>query len=206
MNGNRPGGQTHGIAHGYVLAGGRSSRMGHDKALLGLGGTTILHRTYEMLVRICGEATVVGPRDRYASLGLPLIEDLRAGCGPLAGIEAALADLAEIRGPRWALVVACDMPAMEDAVLEELLNEAGRSAEVGGAAVILPVAAGRAEPLSALYHERALTVVRNRLEMGQFKLLDAIAQLPVREVLVDCPDHFLNVNRPEDWEAVHARG
>jgi molybdopterin-guanine dinucleotide biosynthesis protein A len=78
-------GDAHGFVHGYVLAGGQSSRMGRDKAMLELDGETMLRRTYDLLGRVCGAATVVGPRERYASLGLPLIEDARQGLWAAGG-------------------------------------------------------------------------------------------------------------------------
>ena len=188
------------FVHGYVLAGGLSSRMGRDKALLELAGTTILRRTYDLLLRICGQATIVGPEERYSSLGFPLIEDLRSGCGPLAGIEAALADCRS----EWALVVACDMPRLEDAGLAELLVEAERA---GPAHAVVPVSAtGRPEPMCAVYRPQALEVVRKQLEKGHFKLSDAIESMPAKMVVLNRPHHFLNVNRPEDWEALHVRG
>lgn len=178
--------------------------MGRDKALLDWNGETILNRTYELLRRVCGACTVVGPRSRYTSLGLPLIEDARAGCGPLAGIEAALADCVQKKHAEWALVAACDMPQLEEEGLRALLAEAAR---VAGVDAIVPVSpGGRREPLCALYRPSVLAAVRKHLEIGRFKVLDAIASLAVREVVLDWPHHFMNVNRPEDWEALHVRG
>lgn len=208
MSGKAPGvvptGFAATLAHGYVLAGGQSSRMGRDKALLELDGATLLRRTYDLLVSVCGAATVVGPKSRYSSLDLPLIEDSRQGCGPLAGIEAALSDCAAHTGVQWALVAACDMPGLEKGTLSALLDEAAHAA---GAHAVIPVSAGgRHEPLCALYRPQALEIVRKQLETGRFKLLDTIALLPSCEVHLDCPHHFLNVNRPEDWEALHVRG
>ena len=209
MSGKAPGVVPTGIAaiplaHGYVLAGGQSSRMGRDKALLELEGATLLRRAFDLLVSVCGAATVVGPRARYSSLGLPLIEDARQGCGPLAGIEAALADCSSRAAAPWALVVACDMPGLESDALAALLDEAAHAA---GVHAVVPVSAdGRREPLCALYRPVALDAVRKQLETGHFKLLDLIALLPSRVVRMDRPHHFLNVNRPEDWEALHVRG
>jgi len=193
-------GPTPGFVRGYVLAGGLSSRMGRDKALLEWEGVPLLRRTHELLVSVCGGATVVGPAVRYSSLNLPLIEDLRTGCGPLAGLEAVLADCAGKAD--WALVVACDMPGLEAGSLEHLIAEARRQPE---AQAVLPLSpSGREEPLCALYRPEALSVVRNQLGTGNFKLLHAIAALAVHRLQLDHPRHFLNVNQPEDWEALHA--
>ena len=58
----------------------------------------------------------------------------------------------------------------------------------------------------AVEEPSVLAAVRKHLEIGRFKVLDAIASLAVREVVLDRPHHFMNVNRPEDWEALHVRG
>lgn len=174
--------------------------MGRDKALLEWEGGTLLRRTYDLLVAVCGAATVVGPAERYSSLNLPLIADLRSGCGPLAGLEAVLSDCAG--KAEWALVVACDMPALEAPVLQLLAAETGRHPD---AQAILPLSpSGREEPLCALYRPEALAGIRKQLDTGDFKLLRAIAALPAHRFRLDHPRHFLNVNQPEDWEALHA--
>lgn len=194
-------GPAPGFVHGYVLAGGLSSRMGRDKALLEWDGATLLRRTYDLLASVCGAATVVGPAERYSSLNLPLIADLRGGCGPLGGLEAALTDCAG--KAEWALMVACDMPALDASALQQLVEQARLHA---GSQAILPLSpSGRAEPLCALYRPEALPVVRKQLDTGDFKLMHAIAALPAHRLQLDHPRHFLNINQPEDWEALHAR-
>jgi len=72
----------------FVLAGGRSSRMGSDKALLTYGSHTLLERALRIASE-CGKIYIVGARDRYANFG-ETIEDIYPGCGPLGGIHAAL--------------------------------------------------------------------------------------------------------------------
>ncbi|MBN8731227.1 MAG: molybdenum cofactor guanylyltransferase [Acidobacteria bacterium] len=194
-------GPAPGFVHGYVLAGGLSLRMGRDKALLEWDGATLLRRAYDLLVSVCGAATVVGPAERYASLNLPLIADLRGGCGPLGGLEAALTDC--VGKAEWAFMVACDMPALDASALEQLVEQ---SRLHSGSQAILPLSpSGREEPLCALYRPEALPVVRKQLDTGDFKLMHAIAALPVHRLQLDHPRHFLNINQPEDWEALHAR-
>ncbi|MCC7237317.1 MAG: molybdenum cofactor guanylyltransferase [Bryobacterales bacterium] len=190
-----------GLVRGYVLAGGQSSRMGRDKALLEMDGQTLLRATYDLLERVCGQAVVVGPAERYASLGLPLIEDERPGYGPLSGLEAALAECKD--RAEWAMVVACDMPSLEERALRRLLVEAGVD---DGAQAVVPVSGdGRRQPLCALYRPVAREAVSKQMETGNFRLLEALSRLRCRWVSFDESRHFLNVNTPEEWEAIHAR-
>ncbi|MES1257997.1 MAG: NTP transferase domain-containing protein, partial [Acidobacteriota bacterium] len=75
---------------GWILVGGRSARMGSDKALLRIGGRPLALRIADAVAEVCGPVTLVGDPARYASLGLPVLADEFAGEGPLSGIEAAL--------------------------------------------------------------------------------------------------------------------
>src|SRR5271163_1224329 len=93
---------------GYVLAGGRSTRMGRDKALLPLGDSTLLDHVAQCVRQAAGNVTIIGPPDRYASLGYPVTADLVTNCGPLGGLYTALS----ITETDWNLMVACDMPGL----------------------------------------------------------------------------------------------
>src|SRR6185437_8626930 len=75
--------------NGYVLAGGKSSRMGRDKAMLELAGKPLVQRAVEKLRRVCAEVFVVGNRPELEAYA-PVVQDLHEECGPLGGIEAAL--------------------------------------------------------------------------------------------------------------------
>jgi molybdopterin-guanine dinucleotide biosynthesis protein A len=100
--------------HAIVLAGGRSSRMGTDKALLPIGGKPLLRRICDALAEHCEGVTVVLPHgepSRYDGVlapGTRIAIDLEAGLGPLAGLHAGLSALPA--GTDWAFVMACDMP------------------------------------------------------------------------------------------------
>src|SRR5581483_8008704 len=91
---------------GFVLTGGRSSRMRPDKALLPFAGRPLADHVAAIVFRACGSATLVGSRAKYAHLGWPVIEDAVPGQGPLSGIHSALVHAAG----RWSLVLGCDMP------------------------------------------------------------------------------------------------
>ena len=91
--------------NGYVLAGGKSSRMGQDKALLKLAGKPLVLRAVEKLQQICADFYILGNRPEL-EIYAPLVRDLHEGCGPLGGIEAAFSHSAKA----WNLFMAVDMP------------------------------------------------------------------------------------------------
>jgi molybdopterin-guanine dinucleotide biosynthesis protein A len=102
---------------GYVLAGGRSSRMGQDKALLELCGRPLVERAIEKLQRVADRVCIVGSRPelgRYAEV----VPDIREGCGPLAGAEAAVTDART----NWSLLMAVDMPFVPSGLLRWMIE------------------------------------------------------------------------------------
>lgn len=175
---------------GFVLVGGKSSRMGRDKALLAYGGATLVQHVAKRVAAAAGCATLVGSPQKYGGLGYPVIPDMREGAGPAAGIEAALrATCAE-----WNLVVACDMPGVTVDFLSALLEEARRT----GADCLLPLSGqGRAEPLCAVYRRSALQAFEAALAAGICKITRAIEGLRVVAWPAPRSTWFANVNTPE---------
>ena len=105
---------------GYILVGGKSSRLGRDKALVEVGGTPLALRVTNALRSVVDDVTLVGSPEKYSHLGLRVIPDHVTGFGPLAGILAALEDTSR----PWNLVAACDMPNLTPDFLEFLLRRA----------------------------------------------------------------------------------
>src|ERR1700687_4076457 len=117
--------KRYGQVAGFILAGGVSSRMGRDKALLDFGGIPLIIHTARLLQPLVAEVTVVGSPGRYTKRGLRAIADNAEaqdapdgpGRGPLAGIAAALY---ATRSP-WNLIVACDLPYLSAKWLDWLV-------------------------------------------------------------------------------------
>lgn len=162
-----------------VLAGGRSRRMGRDKASVELGGLSLLEQV------VCGVARFAGPVVVVARAGqaLPVlpasvlvvhdpIEDL----GPLAGLAAGLAALGARR--EWAYLTATDMPFPSEAVAKRLYE----LARAHGGLAAVPTLEGRAQPLAAVLHRSALAQIERLLAMGERRLLALVEALDARLV------------------------
>jgi molybdenum cofactor guanylyltransferase len=140
---------------GFVLAGGKSTRMGQDKAALQLDGRTLLEHALEVLRRVAGEVCILGPRQRYAGYGVPVVEDVFPGCGPLAGIHAALSHTTT----RLNLIIAVDTPFLSAKFLRFMIERAVSS----GATVTTPEIAGYRQPLCSIYAREFLAIAEQAL-------------------------------------------
>lgn len=184
----------------FILAGGRSSRFGSDKA-------RALHRGRPLIVAVAddlagvtvGPTVVAAQAGAYEDLGLDTIADHRPALGPLGGLATALAALPDRHpGVDWLLLAACDLVAVAPNWVGLLT---GRAA--GAVAVAFRAPAGW-EPVFALYHRDLGGVVADRLESDDTSLngiLDAVSA-----VAVPVPPGFMQVTAPGDLDALSEEG
>lgn len=146
---------------GAVLAGGESRRLGRDKAGERVAGERMVDRAVAALRAHCADVVVVSSRVQTPSGDWPRVPDLRVGCGPLAGIEAAL-DRASSSGASAAFVLACDLPLVDGSVVASVL-----AARAGArAAAVAREGDPDFEPLCAVYSVDCLPVVTRLLDEG----------------------------------------
>ena len=165
---------------GAVFAGGRSGRMGRDKAVLawpaaGGGETTLYERAAETLALVCERVEVsVGTEGRIVDPAWPVFLDRLAGQGPLAGLLAAL-ERAEELGLDAALALACDMPLVGATELQPLIDALGEGTDgAPGADVALWVVEGREQPLCAAYRTTCTLPVRRAFDGGARRLVSLL--------------------------------
>jgi molybdopterin-guanine dinucleotide biosynthesis protein A len=181
---------------GFILTGGHSSRMGRDKALFPWRGSTVVEHLSLMVATVAGSSTLVGHPERYFHLGLRAIADLRPGCGPLSGIETALASTSA----EWNMIVSCDIPQVTADLLGSLFDHAVRA---GRPVTLIRDAANDLQPLCAVYNRSCLAPVSAALDRNELRLTRVINDLHPEFFDVAMP--FPNVNTPEDWSAALSR-
>ena len=171
---------------GAVLCGGASSRMGIDKATIPVGGVAMARRVADALVAAgCSPVSAIGgDAAELVRLGLDCVVDQHPGDGPLGGIITALA----LHAP--AAVMACDMPGLSAATVKSLLD----AIRDHDAAIAF---SDRAEPLCAVWSDRAVPVLRARFQAGERAMHRAIDGLDVAWVTV-APTDLHNINTPRD--------
>jgi molybdenum cofactor guanylyltransferase len=183
----------------FVLAGGKSTRMGMDKAFVEFNGVILLARALEVMRLITPDVRIVGAREKFAPFA-PVVEDVFHDRGPLGGIHAAL----QTSGAELNLMLAVDMPFVSVAFLQYLVNEARSAAE---AAAIVPRSDSRLQPLCAVYRrkfadaaERAMLAGRNKIGL----LFDAVETRVIGEEEIDragfSDSIFRNLNTPDQLE------
>ncbi|MGH9558752.1 MAG: molybdenum cofactor guanylyltransferase [Bryobacteraceae bacterium] len=178
---------------GFVLAGGKSSRMGCDKALLPFATSTLVDHIAGCVLQAAGSVTLIGPPERYRALEIPVVADLVPGCGPLGGVFTALS----ITNATWNLIVACDMPGLEVEFLQTLF----RAAENSGADCVVPEDSAGLHPLCAVYHVRCREAAAAAIEAKSLKMHDFISSLRDEKIRATLPSVLENINTPEQWSA-----
>jgi molybdopterin-guanine dinucleotide biosynthesis protein A len=182
----------------FILAGGKSSRMGSDKAFLELKGNTLIQRALETVRTLTPETIIVGERSRFESLGT-VVEDTFRERGPLAGIHAALcATATELN-----LILAVDLPFVEPAFLRYLWKQARGS----DAVVVLPRAGGGWQPLCAVYRKSFAATAERSLLQGRNKIDPLFREVKILAIEQDQLERqgfasgmFRNINTPEEFE------
>jgi len=188
----------------FILAGGKSTRMGMDKAFVDYEGRTLLMRTLDLARSAASDVWIVGDKKKFAGLA-PVLEDIFHDRGPLGGIHAALrASPTELN-----LMLAVDTPFVSLAFLQYLISRA-RSAP--GAAVIVPRAGGSWQPLCAIYRREFADVAENALRAHENRidrLFDVVRTRVIEQQELEGAGFsaaiFHNLNTPEELEAQRQR-
>lgn len=182
-----------------ILAGGQNLRMGKNKALLEIGGTTILERIIARLRPLFEEILVIGfDREAYSPFGFPVWPDIRPGNGSMGGIHTALSRSSCTR----TFCIACDMPFVHPEVVSYLVNLSGE-----GFDAVIPRWTAGLEPLCAVYSKNLLATIERLLDTGELKIASLLASANTRFVEAEELRQFdprlltfFNINTSRDLE------
>jgi molybdenum cofactor guanylyltransferase len=189
----------------YLLAGGKSTRMGADKAFVMLDGCTLLARALAVARSVTSEVRIVGDAFKFASFA-PVVEDVFPECGPLGGIHAALrASQTELN-----VILAVDLPFVSSALLQYLIKRARESLS---ATVTVAQAGGRWQPLCAVYRQHFADAAELALRTGRYRI-DVLFETACTQVIGEeewaaagfSLKMFRNLNTREELEAAQGLG
>jgi len=191
-----------GSVSAFILAGGKSTRMGRDKAFLEFGGQTLLARALVLARSASSDVRIVGGAEKFSRFAT-VVEDEFRGRGPLSGIHAALRSSKTDLN----LILAVDMPLVSTSFLEYLTAEARKSPNL---LAVVPRTGGRNQTLCAIYRrgffepaERSLRAGENRIDClfapGTVRLID---EEELRRAGFS-EDIFRNLNTPAEVESAN---
>jgi molybdopterin-guanine dinucleotide biosynthesis protein A len=188
---------------GVILAGGKSSRMGQNKALMSLGGKRLVDRVVEVMRSVFDALLMVtNTPEVYADLGVSMVPDVWPEKGSLGGVYSAIYHVATPR----CLVVACDMPFLRAALLRYLMTQ------MDDYDVVVPDVLGELQTLHAIYSKACLQPIERRLEMHRLRIVGFFPEVRVRTVTASELEPydpellaFQNLNTPEEFQAAEQR-
>lgn len=190
---------TKGIT-GVILAGGKSSRYGENKAFVEVNGTRLIERVIEVLEPIFDRIILItNSPEQYTYLNLPLYKDLIVGLGPIGGIYTGLEAMSDEAG----FFVACDMPFLNPALINHMLEVRADFDAV------VPRMDWKLETLHTIYTKQCIPVIKGLIDSHIYQVMRFFNTIKVRyidedEIRSTDPDlrSFLNINRPEELSGV----
>ena len=153
---------------GYILAGGKSSRMGRDKALAELAGKPLIRHAVKKLKRVCIDVQILTNNEQLERFA-PIVRDIHPGCGPMSGMEAGLCHSIF----EWSLFMAVDMPFLPTAFISSWVDRCLVEEQRGvmaGARVRMFEVEGRPQPGFCLLHKDVVPFLAAAIERGDYKL------------------------------------
>lgn len=179
---------------GVILAGGKSTRMKQDKALLPVGGVSLLHSQFKKLVALLGEGHVIvsGDRPEY-----PHVKDIEPNMGPMEGLRSVIHRLLKNKRNHTLLVVPVDMPFLTEDILRKLLHSKCDHPITKFKGQQLPFVINDLSEVIKFMEE--IKTTEETCHRNSFKNL--FNKLEVNEIGPEPESFFANLNTPEDWNA-----
>ena len=179
---------------GIILAGGKSLRMGTDKALIEINGQSMIKKAYLLLKDLCDEI-ILSTTGSYFFKGIKKVSDEKPGLGPIGGIYSCLKQ----SGTDKNLVLAVDIPFVNQDILKFLIEN------IDNSDVIFPLnELGKIEPLCAIYSKSILPAIEKMIQQGDFKVQNLKQYINVKTIQISRDQKFfdeklfLNLNTPAD--------
>ena len=178
----------------YILAGGKSTRMGEDKGLKKLNGIPIIQYSIEVLSQCFPSVKINTDKEEYKQFGLELVADKIKNKGPLGGIHAVLD-----HSKKDVFVVSCDMPFITSEAINYLVNNLSTNLAT------IASYSGRIQPLFGIYTYDALQFIEDKLADNQLKLTEFIIEseskvIDLTEIIEK--DIFSNINTQEEFKKI----
>ena len=178
---------------GIILAGGKSSRMGRDKAFIPFQGKKMIQYSIDAMKEVCPDILICANDPSYELFGYPVVGDNFKNIGPLGGLEAALS----VSKTEINLFAPCDSPYLKPGLFIEILK---RCEDYD--AVVPKLDGGFIQPLAGYYSRKILPEIRQRIRVGDCKMQNLLRTVKTGYIPVKDYDMFRNMNRPGDLKFI----
>ncbi len=180
--------------NGYILAGGKSLRMGTDKAFLAFNGMTLIQQVIEKLSPAVDEIIVVSNNLSFSEMKIDVINDVIKDRGPAGGIHAALQHCSSSK----IFVVSCDMPFISTEAIEYIIKNSLNTQ------ITLPFHKNNLEPLFGVYSKDCFLQWEQLVQQNVLKLSDIISHFSLQKLVTDkhpvfTNAMFTNINTKDDF-------
>ena len=182
--------------YGLVLTGGYSSRMGKDKAMINYHGIPQFNYLFQLLQPFCEKVFLSCRQEQSIHFGeqYPVIIDLYEGIGPMNGLLSFF----EKYGSRACLVIACDMPLIDEAIIQ-LLIQNRQSDKI---ATAFMTKKGFPEPLLTIWEPDSYPALKTAFKDNNYSLRDILQNNDCRLIKTNDEKKLLNINKPDELEAI----
>jgi len=188
---------------GIILSGGKSSRMGENKAFIEVDGTPIIRRIHTLFERLFNEIIIVtDEKESFSDLEAKIYDDLIPNRGVLGGLYTGLF----FSSFTFSFCVACDMPFLNESLVRYLVQG------IEDYDVLVPKTKDGLQPLHAIYSKNCLKAISKVIEDGKYKVLDFYPMVRVKIVderdflsLDPMRESFINVNTREELSLIRKR-
>lgn len=181
---------------GIILAGGNSSRMGMEKALIVYEGQNLIERATSLLQHYCDSILISSNKTCANDFGCELVQDEHEDIGPISGLYAAL----KASQNEHNIVIPCDTPFVTIDVYQQLLRHSENHD-----AVIAGTADNFVEPLIGYYHRSIFKTLGRQIEKGDYKLHNILKLINAKVEIFSDKNLFMNINTPSDlasWQSL----
>lgn len=177
---------------GIILAGGKSSRFGSNKALANYKNTTILEHTYNTLQPFCRSIIISGEYSEYKNLKIKTQADLIPNIGPLGGIYSCLIN----SGTPWLLIITCDMPLINEKVLSKLITNEYHNLVIHKIEDDLQLF-----PMLIANNQQNIAAIENNIQNKKYAIRHLLNRMQAHVIPVKKEDEslFKNINYLKDY-------
>lgn len=176
-----------------ILAGGKSSRMGQDKAFIPWKGKRFIEHSITAAENVSARIVLSGDKERLSGFGKEVIKDMEEGKGPVYGLASCFSQVKTEN----ALVLSCDVPQVSASDLEYLIQNHEPEVDVTCYAY-----EGKVMPLIGVYSSSSFDAFKNAIEREERKLFTVLSRLNIKTIDYKGEVGLMNINNPEDLKAL----